>query len=333
MDPLAKDRVQRRIQWILTLVGVSALGMVVVNTIAADRSSAPVEARQRPSEAVSSPRGQDTPISSVIDSLSPASLGLTETKTVAAEGPVASEFDCLIEPYYLVDIGSPVTGVIETVNVERGDSIERGQVLLQLESTVERASVAVARGRADMDTLIESHEARVALGEQRRNRADKLAAGDALSRDRHEEAETEAILARLELEQSREKMKLASLELDEAVARLDRRSIRSPLTGIVVERLMAPGEVVDDETVMRVAQIDPLRVQVVLPGAMFGSFRKGARAHVQPELPGSPAYQAEIVQVDRLIDAASGTFGIQLELPNPSEAIPGGVHCQVRFEE
>jgi len=251
----------------------------------------------------------------------------------AAPGAGGDSFDCLIEPYYVIDIGSPVTGVIESLAVERGNSVEKGQVLVQLESGVERAAVAVASGRADMDALIQSHEARVTLGEQRKQRADKLFAGDALSRDRSEEAETEAIVARHELEQAREKMKLASLELDHALALLQRRSIRSPVSGVVVERLMAPGEVVDDETVLQLAKLDPLRVQVVLPGARFGSFRVGEQARVQPELPGASAHEARVVLVDRVIDAASGTFGVQLELPNPNESIPGGVHCQVRFGE
>jgi RND family efflux transporter MFP subunit len=249
----------------------------------------------------------------------------------SAEGD--ESFDCLVEPYYLVDIGSPVTGVIESLEVERGDSIEVGQVLVRLESAVERAAVEVARGRTDMDALIQSHEARVTLGEQRKRRADRLFAGDALSRDRSEEAETEATVARLELEQAREKKRLASLELQHAIALLERREIRSPVSGVVVGREMAPGEVVDDETILTVAQLDPLRVQVVLPGALFGTFRVGQLAEVQPELPGAPPQEARVVLVDRIIDAASGTFGLQLELPNETESIPGGVHCQVRFRK
>ncbi|MFB3111528.1 MAG: efflux RND transporter periplasmic adaptor subunit, partial [Gemmatimonadales bacterium] len=32
-----------------------------------------------------------------------------------------------------------------------------------------------------------------------------------------------------------------------------------------------------------------------------------------------------------VIDSASGTFGVRLELPNPDHSIPGGVHCQIQF--
>lgn len=335
---MASDRSQRRLQWLLTLVGVGLLALVASNAIGtaptaatAEPSSVPVERVPMAFAAIPA-RGPEPDLAARLDPLAPPrdELPLPGGEPVPGAAELES-FECLVEPYYLVDVGSPVTGAIESIAVERGDSIEAGQVLVLLESGVERAAVAVARGRADMSSLIRSHEARVALGEQRKRRADRLFAGDALSQDRSEEAETEAILARLELEQAREKMKLASLEVDHATALLERRSIRSPVSGIVVERRLDPGEVVDDETILRVAQIDPLRVQVVLPGALFGSFQVGQRAAVQPELPGAPARDARVVVVDRLIDAASGTFGIQLELPNPDESIPGGVHCQVRF--
>ena len=39
-----------------------------------------------------------------------------------------------------------------------------------------------------------------------------------------------------------------------------------------------------------------------------------------------------MVVIDRVIDAASGTFSVFLELPNPEHTIPGGLRCRVRFD-
>jgi multidrug efflux pump subunit AcrA (membrane-fusion protein) len=89
--------------------------------------------------------------------------------------------------------------------------------------------------------------------------------------------------------------------------------------------------VVDEETILRIAQIDPLRVEAILPSAMFGMIKLGMKAAVEPEFPGDQVYVATVQIVDRVIDAASGTFGVRLELPNSDLAIPGGLHCQVRF--
>ena len=68
-----------------------------------------------------------------------------------------------------------------------------------------------------------------------------------------------------------------------------------------------------------------------MPSAMFGTIKLGMKAAVEPEFPGDQVYVATVTIVDRVIDAASGTFGVRLELPNADQAIPGGLHCQVRF--
>ena len=146
-----------------------------------------------------------------------------------------------------------------------------------------------------------------------------------------EEVETEAELARRELQQAREERELADLELTRALAALQRRVIRSPVRGVVTRRLMTPGEVVDEETILEVAQLDPLRVEVILPASMAGTIAKGARAAIVPEIPGDVMHAATVTIVDRVIDAASGTFGVQLELANPDHEIMGGLHCRVRF--
>ena len=94
---------------------------------------------------------------------------------------------------------------------------------------------------------------------------------------------------------------------------------------------MAAGEVVvDEKTILTIAQIDPLRVEVILPSALYGTVQAGLRAAVEPEF-GDQVHIASVQIVDRVIDAASGTFGVRLELPNPDQSIPGGLHCQVRF--
>ncbi|MGI9538593.1 MAG: HlyD family efflux transporter periplasmic adaptor subunit, partial [Miltoncostaeaceae bacterium] len=108
-------------------------------------------------------------------------------------------------------------------------------------------------------------------------------------------------------------------------------TIVSPVTGVVVDRLKSPGEVVKEETIVFVAQIDPLRVEVVLPAAVFGSLGPGMRAEVTPELPDAGIQIASVSIVDRVVDATSGTFAVSLDLPNADYAVPSGLRCQVRF--
>ena len=241
------------------------------------------------------------------------------------------ELACIIEPFHSVEIGSPVTGLIEKIHVEWSDFVEAGQVLVELESGAERAAVRLARAQAEMNNEIESREARASLIERRRARLNELYEQDTLSLDLREEAETEAKVAQIQLAQAYADKKLAALQLEQAVAHLTRRTIRSPLNGVVVKRMMSPGERVENKPILTVAQIDPLRVEVILPASAFGNITVGMRAAVVPEFPSDTVHVAPVTIVDRVIDAASGTFVVQLELPNPGHNIPVGLHCQVRF--
>ncbi|MBW2281603.1 MAG: efflux RND transporter periplasmic adaptor subunit [Deltaproteobacteria bacterium] len=248
-----------------------------------------------------------------------------------AKGDLPMPFDCIIEPSEIADVGSPVTGVIETIYVERGDEVEAGQVVAELESGAEKAAVRVARARARMDGDVRSREASLALGAQRRERAKELFEHNALSLDLRQEIETEAVLAELELTRAREEKDLAKLELERAIEALKRRTVRSPIPGVVVERMLSPGEVVDEEPILKIAQLDPLRIEVILPSAMFGTVKVGMWGAVIPEMPGDRVHAALVTIVDKVVDAASGTFGVRLELRNKEREIPGGLHCRVSF--
>jgi multidrug efflux pump subunit AcrA (membrane-fusion protein) len=56
------------------------------------------------------------------------------------------------------------------------------------------------------------------------------------------------------------------------------------------------------------------------------------RADVRPEGKGQPVYQAKIMVVNKVVDSASGTFGVRLEMPNPNNAIAAGLACSVEFQ-
>ncbi len=243
----------------------------------------------------------------------------------------AHAFDCMISANETIEIGSSILGVIESILVERSDYVEAGQVLATLESSVEEVAVRVARARADRSVELESTRVSLQLGKKRRSRAVDLYKGESMSLDLREEVEAEARLAELGVKQAKENHRLAVLQLEQAQASLARRTIRSPISGFVVERLMSPGEVVDEETMLTIAQVDPLRVEVILPAQLFGSVALGDSVEIVPEPPLDQPRIAQVAIVDRMLDAASGTFGVRLLLPNPDHDLPGGLRCQAQL--
>lgn len=251
-------------------------------------------------------------------------------KTFAAE---VVEYEGLIEPSELVNIGTPVEGVIKQVNVQRSSLVKKGEPLVFLESTVENAVVERARVLAAVQGEIKIQKERLAFANRVYERVNELFKAEAISAEKRDEAATEVQLAKARLQKAKEDLTIAKLDLERARAILDRRTIKSPISGVVVERFVAPGEFVDNQPLLRLAQMDPLRVEVILPLEMFNKITTGMKAEVHPETNSKENYDAKVTIVDRVIDPASGTFGVRLELPNPDYRLPGGLKCTVHFTE
>ena len=253
--------------------------------------------------------------------------------TSFAEEVEQTEFEGLIEPFELVNVGTPVEGVVENVSVERSALVEKGEPLVQLESSVENTVVKRAMVLAAVEGELELERERLAFAERMHNRVEELFQGEAISAEKRDEAATEVSLARARLQKAKENRALAILDMERAKAMLNRRTIKSPIAGVVVERFVSPGEFVDSKPLLKLAQMDPLRVEVILPASMLNSIKPGMKAQITPETDEESHYTATVSIVDRVIDPASGTFGVRLELPNPDYRLPGGLKCQVFFDD
>jgi hypothetical protein len=95
--------------------------------------------------------------------------------------------------------------------------------------------------------------------------------------------------------------------------------------------LLSPGEYINDGAVLHIVAIDPLYVEVVAPVECYGKIRKGSKAQVLPGAPVGGTYLSEVTIADKVIDAASGTFGVRLALANGAGTLPAGLKCGVRF--
>jgi len=216
----------------------------------------------------------------------------------------AAQLSCLLEPSQQVDISSQAPGVVNVVHMERGDQVRKGQKLLELDSAIQNAAYVTAKARA-------SFAKRKVV--RNKNLLEKKLLSD-LERD---ELLTEA--------------ELAKLMLKEAQALVKQRTVYSPINGVVVQKNISVGEYVGSEPVAKLVALDPLYVEVIMKSDVYGSLVNGMTVEVQPERDGR-RYEGKIKIVDKIIDAASGTFGVRIELPNPDFILPAGLKCQAFFK-
>jgi len=260
------------------------------------------------------------------------SAGVTDGTVTKPNSPsveAIAVLGCLIEPRTTTELSVSARGNLGEIMIKRGDIVGKGDVLARLETSVEELNVKLARLRAEMNMEMETQQARLELAEHGRRRASNLAEKNLISTEKLDEAITQATIARLEVLTAKERHAQAQIELQLARAVLKRRYIYSAVNGVVVELLKEVGEFVDEEAVLKLAEIDPLRVDIIAPVTMFNYFKPGMTLNVAPELEELGSYPALVDVVDRVVDPASGTFRVSLELPNPDHSIPAGLNCQL----
>ncbi|MCW9025533.1 MAG: efflux RND transporter periplasmic adaptor subunit [Gammaproteobacteria bacterium] len=217
---------------------------------------------------------------------------------------MAAPLDCLLEPNEEVDLSSQVPGILDIIQLERGDMVKAGQVVAKLKSGVEEAAVELAQAKVD-------------FGKRKLVRNKELYTQNLISVHEKDEMETEQQIAVLELKEAREKLKL--------------RTIRSPINGLIIERHHSAGEFVNENPILTMASIDPLNVEIIVPSSQIGMIKKGMTALVEPDFSMGATYKGVVDIVDPIIDAASGTFTVRATLPNPGNSISAGLKCRVQF--
>ncbi len=248
-----------------------------------------------------------------------------------AAGAESIVLDGLIEPYLIVKIGSPTAGILESVKVDRGDMVTVGQILATLQSGVEKSTMELARARAEMEAAIKAKESKLDYAVREQKRMEQLHDQALVSFEALDESRTNSSLSRLDMEEARENRRLAELELKRSTEVVNRMTIYSPIAGVVTNRFLTAGEYVENQPILQLAQINPLNVEVFAPVKLLGAIKVGMSADVAPEKPTGGVYRAKVTIVDRVVDAASGTFGVRLELPNAQGRMPAGLKCRVTF--
>lgn len=249
-------------------------------------------------------------------------------------GPALAEsgYDCVVDPSEVVEIGSAADGIVEEILVGRGDIVAKGDVVARLESTAERASLVYATERARNRGAIEIAEARVEVLRKQADRVTKLSERGLVADDVLESALADLEIAELELRQARLDQRLAELDLDRVAAQIERRETRSPIDGIVITKMIGPGEYTYSQAPLaQIARIDPLHVEVFLPTELYTRYQEGQTVTVHLAEPIGGAYEAKILVIDKVLDAASDTFGVRLALPNREGKLPAGIDCTVDF--
>jgi RND family efflux transporter MFP subunit len=265
----------------------------------------------------------------------PRALTLYAMLCSAAAHAAPQEFDCMIEPAQIIDIRSPVVGIVQQVHTRRGQTIRKGDVLVTIESSVEKSAADTAQFRAQAQGALLLSQNKLRAAGEKAKRLQALFEEDFVSAQAKDDAASEQKLAESELKTAQENSQLAKLEHRQSLDQLSRRVLRSPFTGVVMDQYFYPGALVDagegKKPILKIAQTQPLLAQAILPFRFFPQIKPGSTVTVVPEKPFGKDITARIKTVDRVIDSAAGTFGVIAEIDNPEQSLPGGIRCKLQI--
>jgi RND family efflux transporter MFP subunit len=213
-------------------------------------------------------------------------------------------FEGLVQPFREVVVGSPVQSTVDEHFVREGDHVKAGQLLCRLYLRIEQLEVERSR------SLIEKREFDFLSSQN-------LFAENLISED-------EALAVRIELD-------LARLQLEIAEENVRLREIRSPIDGIIVERLLEEGETVTaTEPIFVLVNIEQVYVQFYIRAEDLRHIRVGQEAKARfPELDLSGALSGTVDFIDPRVDAASGLLRVRVLVDNPAHQVKAGVRAIV----
>src|SRR4030095_4548050 len=212
----------------------------------------------------------------------------------------SEEIQGMVVPLKSVRVGSPLLReVVDHVLVEEADSVKEGQPIVQL--------------RAEKEALqVEQYKKIVEQKDFTARGAAALAKEKMMSREAVLEKQTE--------------LELAQINLRQAEVLLKEKTVRSPLSGIVVKKYKESGESVDRaEKLLDIVNIDEVYVQFYLDPKLLNVIKENQMVPVRFPVIGEQKFAGKVAFVDPRIDATSGLFRVKLLVANPEHAIKPGM--------
>jgi len=212
-------------------------------------------------------------------------------------------------------VSSPVAGMVTGLSVARGDRVNAGQPLVVLESPS-----FVSQQRDYLQAV-----AQEILTNQQLTRNTQLFQSNAVPQRVLEASQTEARQASIVVAERRQMLRLSGLS-DEAISKLTSEAainaslvVAAPRAATVVDILVSPGQRVEQTaSLIKLAQLSPLWVEIAIPASNIRAIRPGAKVEVD-----GYATPGQVVLVSETIDAATQTVLVRAEVPNSGELRPG----------
>jgi membrane fusion protein (multidrug efflux system) len=202
-----------------------------------------------------------------------------------------------------VSVSNDAPGVVSRILFESGAVVKQGQVLLELDTNVERAQLASAVVRRDLANLT-VNRSRALVGSKS--------------------------IAQSQLDTDESQLKAAVTDIGALQAQIERKIVKAPFAGRLGIRQVNLGQYLGPGTPITVLEsTDSVFVDFTMPQQRLADLKVGTPVHVAIQDQGSFAVDGTIAAVDPSIDATSRTVKVRASVPNKDERLRSGMFAQV----
>lgn len=230
-----------------------------------------------------------------------------------------------------VDIVPRTGGRLVTVNVQLGDAVRRGQLLAKIEDfeiveQVKQAEASLEVARA----TIRQREADLKVAELNFDRSKNLYERQLLAKQALDDAESRFLAAQAQLDLAKAQTMQTAARLEELQINLANTRIISPVDGFVGRRNIDPGAwAAQNAPVMSVVDISRLRLVANVVEKDLRMVNVGDPANVEVDAFPGEVFKGRIARVSPVLDPATRTAPMEVEIPNPDNRLKPGMYARV----
>lgn len=258
-------------------------------------------------------------------------MSLAYGKLADAQGISDSEdygYDGFLEPAEDVLVSAVEIGRLEKVNVKVGDRVEVGQEVARLEDGLQVISLEIAKQQAAMKGELEVAMAERAMQQNRTAQLRTLLEQGTARPDELTRAETDLMIAEARVLMAQEEQMNRHLEHKRQEIQLERRTVVSPIKGIVARVMRQAGEYISpgESAIVRVISKDSLVAVFNLPATDAVQLRVGQTVPLRPRTV-PRAVEGTVESISPAIDGESGTVAVRIRIDNQDEILFPGDRC------
>lgn len=240
------------------------------------------------------------------------------------------QLPAVVRPSMFVALPSISAGIIQSVKVQEGMGVSKGDVLVQLDDRIFQARLAAATVRTKLIGALERAKIEQRVARERLQRLHRVVSMGAGRSYEIQEAQGAIDQATAAIRQQQDQLDSAESERQLTEAQLIELKITAPFDGVITRVRQKAGAVDPTVVVIEMANLSQLEVELNVPSSRYGQLKVGQTIDMDADIPISSTIQGDILSVSPIIDSASDTFRCLVQIDNRDGKFPAGFRVKLK---